>query len=501
MATPPKLVLAVIDGLKPAMLERAVSTGRAPALKAIMDRGTYVDECCAAFPSVTPVCAAAIATGTRQDRHRIPSMNWYHREEGRYVEYGSSFSASRRFGIARQLTDTVLNMNAQHLPADLPPLFESLDDAGVRTAGTTYLMYRGRHEHRISRETALTRLASTVVRRSVMGPKELFYADIFASRETGCRSQLGLPGIRDQHAGCVATYLVENDLFDFLLLSLPDNDTHSHRNGPHAQVASIANADRQLERMFHAAGGADAFLDEHAVIVVADHSHAPVERRGELRSGVGRVPPPAPPPRRSSGGSSSARRSTSSTCCRRAARAATRPRSRCARRSARRWSTRCCPRAATRSSRASSTPPPRSRASTSSCGARRPARGRSGGRRASCASPRAATCGTRAAGGGPSTGRSRSSTRSCATASCARAPIPTRSPASGRRSRARPRATCCSPRRPAGSSRTGAASTTWAAAATARCTAATRSARSRSAASRRPTRTACGAGRSPTWRR
>jgi hypothetical protein len=117
------------------------------------------------------------------------------------------------------------------------------------------------------------------MRRSVMGPKELFYADIFASRETGCRSQLGLPGIRDQHSGCVGSYLVEHDLFDFLLLSLPDNDTHSHKNGPHAQVTSIANADRQIERMFHAAGGADAFLDEHAVIVVADHSHATVERR------------------------------------------------------------------------------------------------------------------------------------------------------------------------------------------------------------------------------
>ena len=65
-----------------------------------------------------------------------------------------------------------------------------------------------------------------------MGPREFFYADIFASRRTGCRSQLGLPGVRDQHAGCVGAYLVEHDLFDFLLLSLPDNDTHSHKNGP-----------------------------------------------------------------------------------------------------------------------------------------------------------------------------------------------------------------------------------------------------------------------------
>ena len=74
--SPKKLVLAVIDAMKPAMLERAVAEGRAPALKLLMERGHHVDECVAAFPSVTPVCAASIATGTTPDRHLIPSMNW-----------------------------------------------------------------------------------------------------------------------------------------------------------------------------------------------------------------------------------------------------------------------------------------------------------------------------------------------------------------------------------------------------------------------------------------
>ena len=106
-ANPRKLVLAVIDGMKPAMLERAIETGRAPVLQRIVERGTYVGGCTAAFPSVTPVCAATIATGRRQDEHRIPSMNWWSRAEKRYVEYGSSFSAARRFGIAKQLADTL----------------------------------------------------------------------------------------------------------------------------------------------------------------------------------------------------------------------------------------------------------------------------------------------------------------------------------------------------------------------------------------------------------
>jgi predicted AlkP superfamily pyrophosphatase or phosphodiesterase len=273
-----KVVLAVIDGLKPSMLERAVASGRAPALARVMAEGVYVDDCVAAFPSVTPVCAASIATGVGPDAHHIPSMNWWFRGEERYVEYGSSFSASRQFGFVRSLTDTIYNMNLAHLPKDVPTIFELLDDADIRTAGTTYLIYRGRHRHEAAKDTALARLATaTLFRHAVYGPRELFYADIFASRKTGCRGPLGMPGVRDQHAGCVGSYLVEHDLFDFLLLSLPDNDTWSHRNGPHSQPTSIAAADKQLERLMHAAGGPDAFLEEHAVIVMADHSHAAVE--------------------------------------------------------------------------------------------------------------------------------------------------------------------------------------------------------------------------------
>jgi predicted AlkP superfamily pyrophosphatase or phosphodiesterase len=278
-----KLVLVVIDALKPSMLERAIASGRAPALRRIRQEGVYVPDCVAAFPSVTPVCAATITTGAGPDRHQIPSMNWYHREEGRYVEYGSSFSASRQAGVLRSLTDTVYRMNAEHLSRDVETVYESLDDADYDTAGTTYLIYRGRHLHEVSNETALARIVtSTLFRRTIEGPKELFYADLYASRKTGCRGQLGMPGIRDQHTGCVGAYLVEHDLFDFLLFSLPDNDAYSHKNGPHAQVTSIAAADRQLERLMHAAGGPDAFLEQYAVIVCSDHSQAAVEERIRL---------------------------------------------------------------------------------------------------------------------------------------------------------------------------------------------------------------------------
>src|ERR687889_1615700 len=157
---PRKLVLAVIDAMKPAMLDRAVASGRAPSLGLLMERGHHVADCVAAFPSVTPVCSASIATGTGPERHLIPSMNWYHRGEARYVEYGTSFKASQAFGFKQSLTDTIYNMNLEHLSSGVKTVFERLDDAQVRTAGTTYLMYRGRHRHEPANETALTRLAT-----------------------------------------------------------------------------------------------------------------------------------------------------------------------------------------------------------------------------------------------------------------------------------------------------------------------------------------------------
>ena len=280
---PKKLILAVIDALKPEMLDRAIEHGRAPALKRLVDNGTFVRDCVSTFPSVTPVAAATIATGVGPDQHDIPSMNWYLRGEERYVEYGSSFEASRQFGFLRALYDTVYNLNMAHLSRGAPTVFESLQDAGIRTAGTTYLMYRGRTRHAALEGGLYGRLAKAGgFRHAVWGPDELFYADLFDSRGTDCRSTLGMPGQRDQHAACVGAHLVENELCDFMLLSLPDNDTHSHKRGPFAQVTSIASADRAIERVMHAAGGPEAFLEEYAVIVMSDHAQVAVSHSVNL---------------------------------------------------------------------------------------------------------------------------------------------------------------------------------------------------------------------------
>jgi predicted AlkP superfamily pyrophosphatase or phosphodiesterase len=275
-----KLVLTYVDSLRTDMLQRAIAEGRAPTFGALLERGVLVEDCVSSFPSVTPVACSEMVTGVGADRHWISGMNWYHRLERRYVEYGSSLDATRAFGVFRALYDLVYNMNLAHLSPEIETVFESLEDVGERTACTPFLIYRGRQRHEVSLEGLMRRAVDATqlkFRHHTYGPTELFYGDLYASREVPCKST-SIPGSRDGYAACCSAELLHEDLFDFLLLSLPDNDNYSHRHGPEASVESIAKADHCFTKFIDAAGGLDEFLEGHALILVADHSQTPVHR-------------------------------------------------------------------------------------------------------------------------------------------------------------------------------------------------------------------------------
>jgi hypothetical protein len=285
-----KLVLTYVDSLRTDMLEHAVAEGRAPVFGALIERGVFIPDCVSSFPSVTPVACAEMVTGAAADRHWISGMNWYHRLERRYVEYGSSLEATRAFGVFRALYDLVYNMNLAHLSPEVETLFEQLDDAGARTACTPFLVYRGRHRHQVSLDGLLRRAVDATrlkFQHHTWGPGELFYGDLYASREVPCKST-SIPGNRDGYSACCAAALAEDDLFDFLLLSLPDNDNYSHRHGPDASVESIAKADHCFEKLVEATGGLDAFLERYALILLADHAQTPVRRGLPLAELLGR---------------------------------------------------------------------------------------------------------------------------------------------------------------------------------------------------------------------
>src|SRR5204862_8300730 len=69
----------------------------------------------------------------------------------------------------------------------------------------------------------------------------------------------------------------DDGAYDFLLFSFPDNDHHTPTYGVQAMRDSIAHADHSFGQLVDAAGGMDAFLSEHAVILMADHAQTDVQ--------------------------------------------------------------------------------------------------------------------------------------------------------------------------------------------------------------------------------
>ena len=267
-----KVVLAVVDGLGPELLDRALEAGRAPTIAALIDAGSRTDACVSTFPSLTPVCLSAIVTGEHPVGSRIPGMTWYHRGEGRFVEYGSSFAATLAEGTRQMVDDILVNLNLLHLSPRATTIFEALEDAGLVTAAVNLYVCRGRVRHQITRAAARRVARSIGIVDAVYGPRRYFLGDLFYSDLTGAPRNFGT-GI-DRHGGAVARWLVTRDGFDFLFLYLYETDAAGHRGGD--VMGAVERADNGLALMVEAAGGLDQFLARYGVMVVADHSQSSV---------------------------------------------------------------------------------------------------------------------------------------------------------------------------------------------------------------------------------
>jgi hypothetical protein len=273
---PKKLVLIVVDGLTPAAFERAVESGRAPALAFLAGHGEY-RRATSVFPSLTPVCLSSIVTGAGPDVHHIPSLVWWSRQERRVVEYGSSFAALRKAGLSQSLLDPIYNMNARHLSPGATTIYEAVEDGGLVAAAVNITCYRGRHRH-------LTTLPG--VGRAAYGPRRFFFYGLFESDRTGApfavRSRRA--GSVDTYAAAVGRWLVTRDGFDFLAYYLSGYDFASHAAGPDGAAAdqALEQADAAIRTLLDAAGGPNEFLERYAVVLLSDHGQTRVEQAARL---------------------------------------------------------------------------------------------------------------------------------------------------------------------------------------------------------------------------
>jgi hypothetical protein len=262
------------------MLEHGLEQARLPALGLLHEAGTYVQGT-TTFPSVTPVCLTSIATGTHPDVHGVPHLVWYHRDERRVVEYGSSFAAVRAAGTRRSMRDSIFAMAHEHVSRDALTVFEALEDEGLECGAINFTCYRGRTRHALKLPVPAGRNRWY---EAAWGPRRFFFFNLYESDPTGAPLAIRSrpEGSIDAYAASIGRWLVTRDGFDFLVFYLPDYDYASHLAGPEGALAALERADASIGELMAAAGGPEEFLDRYAIVVCSDHGQTAVERIARL---------------------------------------------------------------------------------------------------------------------------------------------------------------------------------------------------------------------------
>jgi hypothetical protein len=289
-SVPKPVLLLVLDGIRPDVLQAAIRDGDAPALGFLAERGEAVWDAVSVFPSITPAATAAIATGAPPAESGILGHAWYDREERRVVVYGAMRDTVISTGPVKVFHNNVWRMNRDDLSADT--LFEKLHERGIDGACVNFPVRRGPHEHPV-RVRSVKRFAnrSEFLGTSVGGPKEYYMGDLFYSRDTGLQGRTGVGGLRrsvginDVYAAGVGAMLLEEKAAPFTLVYFFKGDSIAHHNGLAAQRRYVTVLDEYVMTMFEAAGGPEQALEEYAIMALSDHGHTPLlpNRRRYIR--------------------------------------------------------------------------------------------------------------------------------------------------------------------------------------------------------------------------
>ena len=184
----------------------------------------------------------------------------------------------RAAGVAQSLTDTIYNLNQQHLSPDAVTVYEALEDAGHVAGAVNITCYRGRTRHNPTLPW---------VTKPAFGPKRFFFYSLFESDATGAPLAVRnrAAGSIDAYAAAVGRWLVTRDGFDFLAYYLSDFDYASHTHGPlGADDVALERTDAAIQALLDAAGGPDEFLERYAVILHSDHGQTHGRPRGASSS-------------------------------------------------------------------------------------------------------------------------------------------------------------------------------------------------------------------------
>ena len=272
----------MIDAATPRVVCPAITTGRLPVMRQLVEAGTLHERATTIFPSITPAATASIITGEYPAGHGIAGASWFDPATQEIAYYGDDFWVAAREGFGAFVDDFLMRLNGDRLLA--PTLFETVEAGGRTAASLNYLIFKGLAEHTVTMPLLLNLLPGVRATRTVKGPSIFCLGDFAKTRVLRKRplkndkdGLLHRFGMDDAATGELLAELIEDGAMpDLTVAYFADNDYRGHEVGPYAALTAVERVDLLLGRALEAAGGLDRFLRDTFVVITSDHGHCEV---------------------------------------------------------------------------------------------------------------------------------------------------------------------------------------------------------------------------------
>ncbi|MBH8603825.1 alkaline phosphatase family protein [Thermoactinomyces sp. CICC 10522] len=262
------VILIVIDSLMDAPLRETIQAGKAPALKYLRDHGHYYPRVISSFPTMSACIDTTLLTGMPPNRHHIFGLTYFHKQEGRVVNFGTGLKETFTIGLKNVLKDGLLNLNQHFINKEVKTIHEEL---AVPTASVNAIIMRGPHEQTLTVPWFATLLG--LLPRTIAAKAPAFFsfgamARLF--RTSRPASGFFRYGFNDRYSSAELASLIQNGQLPlFTIAYFPSNDDAVHKKGPQ-EIKGIAKADVELQKVLSAFGSWEEAIRKATFIVIGD---------------------------------------------------------------------------------------------------------------------------------------------------------------------------------------------------------------------------------------
>ncbi|MBP3041598.1 alkaline phosphatase family protein [Bacillaceae bacterium Marseille-Q3522] len=271
------VIMLVIDTLMDEPLQAAIRSGRAPALKFLIEKGQYYPKVVTAFPTMSVTIDTTILTGTYCDHHHLPGLVWFQQQENRLINYGTHFRELWKLGLGQAVEDLLFQLNEHHISDKVETIHETLDKNGADSASINALIYRGNTMHFYHFPKLFTWLSPIQNKKPIMAAKNFSYGSLSKFNPSNRYQHFWQKfGFNNRSAITELIYLIKNNRLPlFTFAYLPDLDKRVHKYG-RMDVKGVEIVDQQLQKLFDTYPSWEEALSKNIWITLGDNGQAHV---------------------------------------------------------------------------------------------------------------------------------------------------------------------------------------------------------------------------------